>query len=270
MRKAGLSCLFILFLVNAVAQPAVDDLLKTENSFAAYALAHGTKEAFLLFADSNGIVFSKGKPVNALESWAKREKSDAVLKWHPVFAETAASGDFGYTTGPWSYQPGPQDSAIAYGYFITIWHRNENGEWKFLLDLGISNDPGITETGIKKINNTKFYKNETEESVRKAENNFIKAYAKKGTDAYGSYITERSRLNRNGGPPAITDKERFSMLYETPDSISYAITGSGISSSHDLGYVYGTLTVKGKADNYLRIWRKEKTGWKIALEVARW
>jgi ketosteroid isomerase-like protein len=270
MYKAGFISLLVLCSANIFAQSPVDDLVKTENSFAAYALAHGTKEAFLQFADSNGLVFSNGKAVNAIETWTKREKNNAVLKWYPVLAETAASGDLGYTTGPWTYQASPQDSATAYGYFITVWHRTKKGKWKFLLDMGISNDTSIVETGIKKITDSTIFKGETEDSVSKAEDNFIQAYKKSGTDAYSMVLTDRSRLNRNGWPPAITTKERFSMLYETPDSISYIINGSGIASSHDLGYVYGTLTVNGKTDNYLRIWRKENTGWKIALEVARW
>lgn len=270
MQRAGFIYSFILFAANVFAQSPVDDLVKTENSFAAYALAHGTKDAFLQFADSNGLVFSNGKAVNAIETWTKREKNKAVLKWYPVFAETAASGDLGYTTGPWTYRASPQDSTSAYGYFITVWHRTEKGKWKFLLDMGISNDTSIVETGIKKITNSTIFKTETEDSIRKAEDDFIQAYTKSGTDAYALYLTDRSRLNRNGWPPATTTKERFSMLHETPGNISYVITGSGIASSHDLGYVYGTLTVNGKTDNYLRIWRKEKTGWKIALEAARW
>jgi ketosteroid isomerase-like protein len=48
------------------------------------------------------------------------------------------------------------------------------------------------------------------------------------------------------------------------------INGSGIASSGDIGYVYGTTIIDGKTDNYLRIWRREKTGWKIAVEVLRY
>ena len=36
---------------------------------------------------------------------------------------------------------------------------------------------------------------------------------------------------------------------------------------NDLGYVYGTADINDKRDGYLRIWRREKDGWKIAVEV---
>ena len=59
-------------------------------------------------------------------------------------------------------------------------------------------------------------------------------------------------------------------LRHTPPNIQYTITGSGIAPSSDLAYVYGTTILNNKQDNYLHIWRKEKGGWKIALEVLRY
>lgn len=67
----------LLFLISAYqlkAQKNLDGLIRAEKSFAAYSVAHGTKDAFLKFADSNAIVFEGGKPINAIESGI-REKS---------------------------------------------------------------------------------------------------------------------------------------------------------------------------------------------------
>ena len=55
-----------------------------------------------------------------------------------------------------------------------------------------------------------------------------------------------------------------------PQKIEYAVEGSGISASGDLGYVYGTAVSNGKKDNYLRIWRREGKEWKLALETLRY
>jgi hypothetical protein len=46
--------------------------------------------------------------------------------------------------------------------------------------------------------------------------------------------------------------------------------GWDVSSLPDMGYTYGTTVSNGKSENYLRIWRREKTGWKIAVEVLRY
>jgi len=36
-----------------------------------------------------------------------------------------------------------------------------------------------------------------------------------------------------------------------------------------MAYIYGRTILNGKTENYQRIWRHEKDGWKIALEVLR-
>ena len=57
------------------------------------------------------------------------------------------------------------------------------------------------------------------------------------------------------------------MIDSLPANISYTTIGFGLSPQNDIGYAYGTLDVNDKHDGYLRIWRREKDGWKIAVEV---
>jgi ketosteroid isomerase-like protein len=54
-----------------------------------------------------------------------------------------------------------------------------------------------------------------------------------------------------------------------PKQILFAVLGSGIAPGGDLGYVYGSTTVKGNKETYLHIWRKEGKDWKLALEMLR-
>lgn len=136
------------------------------------------KEAFLKFLDSTGIVFDKGQPVNGIEWWSKREGRGGILNWHPQFAEIAASGNFGYTTGPWTFQPGTtDDSVVARGQYATVWHLDSNGAWKFLVDLGVSNLPSTGSMGVKKIDAAKISTSPMDlSSLVKTEQAFIKAF----------------------------------------------------------------------------------------------
>ncbi|MER3472182.1 MAG: hypothetical protein C4330_12910 [Chitinophagaceae bacterium] len=59
------------------------------------------------------------------------------------------------------------------------------------------------------------------------------------------------------------------MIDATSNAVQYVLIGSGIATSGDLGYVYGSSQLGDKKDNYLRVWRREKEGWRIALEVLR-
>jgi len=98
-------------------------LIKTEKNFAAFAVEHGTKDAFLRFMDSSAILFSQGKAINGVELYNKREKRSGVLNWQPDYAEISSDGDFGFTSGLWTFQSRTaNDTPVASGHFSTVWH----------------------------------------------------------------------------------------------------------------------------------------------------
>ena len=267
--------LFCLIFSTAIsyAQKPIEKLIQAEKDFAAYSVANSTKEAFLKFLDSNGIVFNNGKPENGIESWVKREKRPGVLNWYPRFAEISASGDFGYTTGPWTFQPKTIDDSVgARGQYTTVWHITNDGEWKFLVDLGSTNVPETVKDETLKIERiNQDFNTGSNHSLMKTEKKFIKAAEKSFAEAYKKYMSVLfCLLNRNNNTPAWF-QDAYSKLFKSmPLNINYTINGSGMAPSGDIGYVYGTTIINDQTDNYLRIWRKEKEGWKIALEVLRY
>lgn len=265
----------ILFFLgqSVIAQKGIDNLIQAEKNFAAYSVAHNTKEAFQKFIDSNSIMFDNGKPVRAIEFWDKREKNAGVLNWGPQYAEISASGDFGYTTGPWTFQPTKNDSIAARGQYITVWHINKNGEWKFLVDLGVGNtQSGSTEERIIDTPKEPAFPDEHSpiSLLERTETNFNSLVVKNKSKAYETWLSHESILTRNGFLPAATSAERRSIINSTPANIKYTMDGCGISIIPDMGYTYGTTVINDKAENYLRIWRREKTGWNIAVEVLRY
>ena len=270
MRKF-FSLLFSFLGVYSFGQKNIDGLISAEKSFAAYAVANNTKDAFLKFLDSTGVVFENGRPVNGLEAWHKKEAPPGILNWHPQFAEIAGSGDFGYTTGPWTYQPKTvTDSVIARGQYCTVWHTDKNGDWKFLADLGIGNLPSSDSAAVQKITAGKITADPIDlRSLVKTEEKFMKAFKKNKTKAYQQFLSLHCILNRNSHLPATGASAQANLVEATPPNIHFTIHGSRIAKSGDLGVVYGTIALGDKTENYLRIWRREKEGWKIALEVLR-
>lgn len=77
--KKLISILFFMTAYQLNAQKNIDSLINAEKSFAAYSVEHGTKDAFLKFLDSNGVVFEQGKAINGIEAWSKKEKRAGVL-----------------------------------------------------------------------------------------------------------------------------------------------------------------------------------------------
>jgi ketosteroid isomerase-like protein len=62
---------------------------------------------------------------------------ETSLRWKPLKAEIARSGDLGYTYGTYVFRgPAPGgEIATHYGKYVTIW-RKESGAWKVAVDLG--------------------------------------------------------------------------------------------------------------------------------------
>ena len=274
MNKA-ISTLIVLATSQVLfAQRSIEGLVQAEKNFAAWSVSHSTKEAFLKFLDSAGVVFDNGKAVNGIDAWNKREQRPGILNWWPQFAEISNSNDFGYTTGPWTFQPSANDSVVARGQYTTVWRIDKNGEWKFLIDLGVSRLPQSPIGEVKKITAAKVGINPAisvrVSSLVKAEEDFIKLFSKDKKAAYKKYLSKQSILNRNGHMPAIAATDQQIIIDSTSSSIAFTMTGWGTSQGEDMGFTYGAAVLNGKTDNYQRIWRREKDGWKIALEVLRY
>jgi hypothetical protein len=265
----------ILFFLgqSVIAQKGIDNLIRAEKDFAAYSVAHSTQEAFLQFIDSNSIMFDEGRLVKATAFWEKREKKPGVLNWYPQFAEISASGDFGFTTGPWTYRASVNDTVIARGQYSTVWQIDKNGQWKFLVDFGIDNKQ--VNEAQETILDTPKYPDSSSVPTRKdplilAEVSFNALSLKNTSTAYKTWLSAESILTRNGFLPAYTSTDRKKIIEVTPAKLKYTMWGIGLSSLPDMGYTFGSATINGKPTNYLRIWRRELKGWKIALEVLRY
>jgi ketosteroid isomerase-like protein len=258
----------ILFLNQASAQKTIDGLIAVERAFAQYALDKNVKQAFLKFADTAGLQFDNGKPIKSRELWVSREENKSVLKWQPQFAEIAASGDFGYTTGPWTFQASDKDTIAGRGQYTTVWYVNANGEWKFLVDYGHNYAPGLINTSndAEKIK-VPVKQKATEQSLLEAQKAFNILAAISPQAAYQKYLSRQSILNFEGHLPIKKTFEQLAVFNDVTE-VSFNIQGSGIASSGDMGYVYGATTYKEKTDNYVHIWRREKDGWKIAVAVV--
>lgn len=242
-------------------------MIAAERGFAKYALDKNTKEAFLQFMDSAGVQFEEGKPIKSSAFWAKKEANTTRLKWWPQFAEIAGSNDFGYTTGPWTFQKTDTDTVAARGQYTTVWQMNTNGEWKFLVDYGNDYVAVNPATEVQKIKTPKKNKG-TVESLLHTQELFNQLADINPQAAYQKYLSAQSILNLNGLAPINKTFEQLARFNEITGGASFNIQGSGMASSGDMGFVYGTTRFKEKTNNYLHIWRQEKNGWKLAVVVV--
>jgi hypothetical protein len=190
---------FIVMLIHQTvsAQRSIDGLVQAEKNFASYSVSHGVRAAFLKFADSLGFIFENGEPVKAIEAWTKRDDPAIKLNWWPEYAEISASGEFGYTTGRWTLSL--RDTIRNRGYYNTVWHFNEQGEWKFVVDLGVNlSSVGCDFSALTKVVSKNDSKDKgTTTTLKQADDNFLSAYKQSGKTAYDNFLSSDARLYRN-------------------------------------------------------------------------
>jgi hypothetical protein len=119
--------LVALLLAAAASSPSA---LDAERSFAAMAQTHGQWTAFRAYAASDALMFVP-ETVNA-QAWLKgRADTPRAVMWWPGRAILSCDGKVAVNSGPWVRQGG-----ASVGYFTTIWVRQQDGSWKWVLDHG--------------------------------------------------------------------------------------------------------------------------------------
>jgi ketosteroid isomerase-like protein len=63
--------------------------------------------------------------------WLATQKPYATIDSR--FAESARSGDLGYTWG--SYTLGPGQKPTQRGFYVRVWQRERNGQWNVVMDV---------------------------------------------------------------------------------------------------------------------------------------
>ena len=290
MKTTVLCLLLVYFLVPlALTQDStLSSLVDTERAFARAAAERNTREAFLAFIADNGILF-RPNAVNG-KKWLQESPTPAstkraLLSWQPIFADLSQAQDLGYTTGPWEYKEDINDrEPVAYGNFVTVWKRQSDGSWKFVIDLGISNPrPSIaTTTSWEPKKKEKVTKSEfkTDLSAQRAtllnrERDFSISSRKDGVaKAFTTYAAPAVRLYRNDNFPFIGSDAAQQELAARKAIVTWQPAFADVSKSGDLGYAYGSYEVTDDSNvnvergNYLRIWKKENGNWRIVLDVA--
>lgn len=114
-------------------------LIQADKAFSAMSAAKGMKSAFVEFIDSNGVLLRPNRlPItgaNAIDFLIEQNDTAYRLTWEPHFAAAAASGDLGYTYGVYELHLLSKDTSL-YGSYVSIWKKQQDGKWKFVLDTG--------------------------------------------------------------------------------------------------------------------------------------
>jgi ketosteroid isomerase-like protein len=281
----------LLFSFNSFSQDKsnLQKLVETEIAFAKAAEMKGTRAAFLEFLADDAVVFRPGAR-NGKEFWQAQPDSPALLAWSPAWADVSSDGNLGYTTGAWELRPkGKTDAPNAFGQYVTIWLKQADGNFKAVLDIGISHEKPASKTvskgsSVKAAAPSATWKSpvdagtgETKIESRITLNTLTDIFSKRQmSDALFRYLANDAIVLREGRMPFVNKTPAFLELEKVdkdfpPDS--YLNFDGNISQRYgNMMYSYGTykLTHKDKSVsnwNFLQIWKFRENRWQIVLDI---
>lgn len=153
MKTFRLLALLLIAPLVARAAEKVDaakvkaELAKMEDAFSAMAAEKGLLAAFQHFAAPD-VAFIDTDPrkfrgAEAVQERMGPDQPGVKLSWSAYFTDVSDDGSLGYNYGRYeSRHPGPDGKEIVRtGWFLSIWKRQPDGQWRYVMDTGVPDRP---------------------------------------------------------------------------------------------------------------------------------
>jgi ketosteroid isomerase-like protein len=119
------------------SKQAAKEIIEADLAMNEMAATKGFHTALLLYAVDSVIKPNENElPIigkNELQKHWLNKPDTKSIAWKPTKAEASISGDMGYTFGNWQYTA---KDTVLYGNYYTIWKKQADGTWKFIIDGG--------------------------------------------------------------------------------------------------------------------------------------
>ena len=287
---ALLALTFVALPQEKKMSPALASLVAAERAFARTSVEKGVRDSFLAFFAEDGINFQP-HPTKTREAFLSRPaptmRPPVTLNWEPVWADVAAAGDLGYTTGPFTLvDNSPQKRPTRHGYYFSVWKKQRDGNWKVVVDLGTQNpEPASPQPAFYAPAASRFKKSEVKMSAEDGsaalmdlEDKFQREARAVGfLKAFNAYLTSESRLHRDGRLPLVGKDAIGAFMAGKVKDVTWQPLKADIAESGDLGYVYGSYEMRDNPSGteaiekgyFVRVWKRVRDGkWKVALDVT--
>lgn len=152
MKKLS-TLLALLFSLSVFAADKPDreklkaEVAKMEDAFCAMGREKGLLAAFQHFAAPDvAFIDTDPRKFRGPEAVLQRMGQDqpgVKLTWSASFTDVSDDGTMGYNYGRFeSRRPGPDGKEIVRGgFFLTIWKRQPDGSWRYVMDTGAPDRP---------------------------------------------------------------------------------------------------------------------------------
>lgn len=269
LRNATLSLTAMTLAAACATSPTSREhaaLVAAERAFARHADDADVRTAFRA-AFASDAIWMVPAPMRLEEAYASRpapaDPRAARLQWDPVISGIAASGDFGFTSGPSVSSLRDHSRPPGHGAYFSIWKRDAQ-RWRVALDAGIRSPGAIPPDALQ-----------PSPHVRPAPRGDVRdvplplGLERAGTwsiDALLANLASDARYYREGPPIHGHSAIRSAVSAVHPMTLEPA--GGDTATSADLAYTYGAWRSGGANGHYLHLWTRDERGdWKIALII---
>lgn len=268
----------LLACAEKLPESHVMPLVGAERAFDREASEKDVRAAFAAVVAPDAVIL-RPAPLPAADAIALTPQT-LVLTWEPAYAEIAASGDLGFTTGP--YQARDRSAAtVSHGHYVSVW-RKEGERWLLVLDGGAPHPPPLDlpdrfTYAAQRTPATSPDRAAELRSMQAAEDSLVAAFATtgRGLPALIAVAAPDLRYHPPGSYPVFGASAAQTALLARADVLTYTPRGSGISAAGDLGFIYGDATRQVtpgaplEKGGYLRIWRRTADGtWQVAVDLT--
>ncbi|MGZ3272153.1 MAG: YybH family protein [Caulobacteraceae bacterium] len=250
------------------AAPAAQQIEDTERAFAQVVAQGGIVPGFRQFAAPDAVMFLPDPtPAQAALAGARWT---GELVWRAQYVAVAASGDLAFSAGPSLLRGGGRPSG---GFYLTVWRRQPDGGWKFVLDQGADMPPGIwggPPRPLITLNADPPSAPPSNEGMREADGSLNVALPKGAAEAFAQRLDDQAILVRTMRPPAQGRRRALALVADTSPILEAFTIGGSRSMDGSFGYTYGRARWAGPAGPqtgyYVRVWRATPQGWRLLAD----
>ena len=271
----AVACVVTLLLGSCAAGLRVGDegLAHAERTFASRASEVGVRDAFIESFAPEGLVFEPA-PVRVREVWPTRAPPPAPaaqrLLWQPELVVVAASGDLGFSTGPFRIEDRASGTVRTHGAFFSVWQRAPGAPWRVWLDMGATMPAPVVQSTWSIV----------PRPVRGGIPAAASADAVMAQDralsgipahAFAAALAENARQHRDGSVPLLA-AAWVDALARDGATATYEPAEARVARSGDLAAVHGRMTRHAAgadgAARYVHVWLRDGGAWRLAVETV--
>lgn len=236
-------------------------MIDAERAFAARAAEVGWIPAFREYAAPDGQFGNLDSAPEALA--ALPDDGVRSLAWAPAFAGIARSGEFGFTTGPFSVDGGQ----TMRGQYFTVWRRQPDGAWRWIWDGGPGPRPDTQSADPAHVPQLAPAVGGAGSAAAAVA--AVAALEQEGPAALSRRLATDAQVYRPRTPRAAGAAAPAAFMLPAPD-LRFTLMRTEASAAGDLAFTLGEAhwTVDGQERRgvFARIWQHQGQGWRIVYD----